>query len=106
MIQNHSLLDFFKYYNKYWAYVKNVNLIIHLATKTAPFIIDFAHEIDCPKGYKFRNKEFQQIVRDANLHKSYEEDKKMPYITTAERIGREEKMLADAREMAMEAHLI
>jgi len=27
----------------------------------------------------------------------------MPYITTAERIGREEGMLADAREMVLEA---
>ena len=36
-------------------------------------------------------------------HKDYEEDKKMPYITTAERIGREEGMLADAREMVLEA---
>ena len=44
-------------------------------------------------------------------HKAYEEDKKMPYITTAERIGREEGleeglekgMLAEAREMVLEA---
>lgn len=40
-------------------------------------------------------------------HKKYEEGKKMPYITTAERIGRDEGrdegMLADAREMVLEA---
>ena len=40
-------------------------------------------------------------------HKEYEEDRKMPYITTAERIGREEGrqegMLAEAREMVLEA---
>ncbi len=44
-------------------------------------------------------------------HKEYEEDKKMPYITTAERIGREEGrqegrqegMLSEAREMVLEA---
>jgi len=40
-------------------------------------------------------------------HKEYEEEQKMPYITTAERIGREEGMeagmLADAREMVLEA---
>ena len=40
-------------------------------------------------------------------HKEYEEGKKMPFITTAERIGREEGMekgmLEDAREMVLEA---
>ncbi len=36
-------------------------------------------------------------------HKEYEEGKKMPYITTAERIGKEEGMLIDAREMVLEA---
>jgi hypothetical protein len=44
-------------------------------------------------------------------HKEYEEGKKMPFITTAERIGREEGieegiekgMLSEAREMVMEA---
>jgi len=42
-----------------------------------------------------------------NQHKEYEEGEKMPFITTAERIGREEGreegMLDDAREMVLEA---
>ena len=42
-----------------------------------------------------------------NQHKEYEEGKKMPFITTAEKIGREEGreegMLVDAREMVLEA---
>ena len=34
---------------------------------------------------------------------TYEEEKKMPYVTSAERIGIEKGMLSDAREMVLEA---
>ena len=51
------------------------------------FFPGVAHEIDWPKGYKFRDKEFQQIVRDAGLGRRYADKLVSVWSTQGEEIN-------------------